>query len=274
MLQRLKNWWTPLRGGPDYENVRLVQIDFGHATLTAFVPPCFYPVRNARETPPELRPCAFPDDAFATGYDQRTKHLRYLLRGGEWCYWGPRRHHLLTGEPYGVISGSWNIERVKQEIVLPLHDHQALRHYLADDYDIYLNGEGGPNWDTRQHITKCYRGVHNVHLVDSIEQSIERAVASCSLKVPSDYQVTHHLPVPWLRYLWQPRFDGLVGLDAVLYSIVLDPRHLLTVSFSVIRDLPGHDHHWLPRALDDIDKVMHGTRLTFKALANKDMNDS
>ncbi|MBP7546982.1 MAG: hypothetical protein KA754_03425 [Corallincola sp.] len=209
-------------------------------------------------------PQALADDLWEKSPQRRSGHLRYSIDAGEWRYWGPRRHHLLTGEPYGVISGSWNIERVKQQITLPLDDHEALQRYLADDYDIYLNGEGGPNWDTRQQITKRYRGVHNVHLVDSIEQSIEQAVASCSLKVPSDYQVTHHLPVPWLRYLWQPRFDGLVGLDAVLYSIVLDPRHLLTVSFSVIRDLPGHDHHWLPRALDDIDKVMHGTRVTFK----------
>lgn len=274
MLQRLKDWWSPLHGGPDFENVLPIQIDLGAALLEALVPLSARRMKRIVLPPNVVETKTLPNDAFEPSYDHRTKHLTRDLYGDSWAYWGPRRHHLLTGEPYGWISGYWQVERVKQEIVLPLHDHQALRHYLADDYDIYLNGEGGPNWDTRQHITKCYRGVHNVHLVDSIEQSIERAVASCSLKVPTDYQVTHHLPVPWLRYLWQPRFDELVGLDAVLYSIVLDARHLLTVSFTITRMLPGHDHHWLPRALDDIDKVMHGTRLTFKALADKDMNNS
>lgn len=266
MLQRLKKWWTPLHGGPEFDRMRHTKTDLDSAFLECFVPPCYYHRHQLPPGPTRVIPASLQDDAFDQAPKGRTGHLSYSIDAGEWNYWGPRRHHIYTGEPYGVIGGSWNIERVKQSIELPLHDPQALQRYLEDDYDIYLNSEGGPNWKTREHITKSYRGRHTEVLIDSIERSIEKAIANCVLKPPKDYQITTHLPVPWLRYTWRPRWDSQDGIDAVFYTIVLDQRHLLTVSFSVIRDLSEHTDKWLPQALVDIDRVMTGTRLMFKEL--------
>ena len=261
MRQLIRRSLPILRGGPDFANSILYKVDCGAATIEFLVPHSPIGGFSYRRPPAQLDLGAPPPELMEKASEERTGHSRIALNAANWMYGGPWWR--CGQEPYVIVTQTWTIERVKNGLTLDPANLEALKAYLAQDYEAYFESEGGPNAEVRRKAYECFEQRDGP--IERYKEDIESWVKVGSRTLPSDYTQRRIADTEWVRYTWEPKFKGQP--NDIHYSTLVDPKNILTVGFCLTRMTPGTDTYWLKTALKDIEQVMTGTTVKHHRLS-------
>ena len=259
--------FKPLRGGPllddcTHQHVDCGSVDIDFFLLRAYLGTDVYPSKI------DLDDDRFFDDCAS---DKRTKHIYATIGVTNWSYYSPlwdiNRYLPIPHDPYAIITTIWQIERVKRGMRLDVGDMAGLERYLRDDYELFLESEGGRNWKLRRDIKKEFGAL--AHLEPEEAQAfVDSQIELVLLSPPSTYETLLFNGLPWLRHVWNEQ-PGRSLPTAFNYSRTLSDRSILTVYFGINHMSGGGGRHyarWRKTFLRDSEALMGGLTITPKCL--------
>lgn len=261
LVRPLRAPFKEILGGPALEHCAHRLVDCGTVDVEFFLPaPSFgggtrFPDKLDLNNPPPME---------TTIGDPRTGHEVIDMGVSNWKYGRPKlelsRFLPIPQEPYVIVTAFWQLERIKNGIQLEVENTELLEQYLHDDYDAYMENEGGLNWKVRTRTQKEMepRGWD--------QESIDEEIAIQLFDPPKHYEPTVFNGITWLRYNWAPLQNYPKALN---YTCVLTPEFLLTFTLTLTQMIPGSLKHWWSPLVEDSEILMQGTKLHFKELPEK-----
>jgi hypothetical protein len=263
LRKKYQEWFVGPLGGPDFNESVHHQVDYGAIELDLLFPRSH--IAPNKKTKPKQ--CNLYDLTASTdgevSADSNTAHKIVSTVASAWSYFRPKINRIALN-PYVVMTAIWDIQVIKLPELTTLFDPLTLQFYLEQDYDSFLNDEGGDNWEIRKYYHDKYS--ERSEPLEYYKDEIASFLPGKLLYPPNDYQVQKINDINWLRFSYRPMLNKL---DEIFYIVQVSPHHMLSVSFAFTRFGTASDEKWLPKALDDIDKIMTGTSIKWKALEGK-----
>lgn len=263
MRQFIQRSLPVLRGGPDFGDSSLYEVDCGTATIEFLATRSPIDGPGSKVPPTQVNLDSPPLELMEKASESRTGHSRIVLNAANWMYGGPWWR--CGQEPYVVVTQTWKIERVKGDLSLDTENIEELKEYLAQDYEAYFESEGGPNAEVRREAYEIFEKRNGP--IELHERGITAFIKSRTLTLPSDFKLKRVAEMDWVRFTWEPKFKGQP--KAIFYCTMVNAKNILTVGFSFVRMTPDSETYWLKTALKDIDRVMTGTRVKYRSLSAK-----
>jgi hypothetical protein len=257
--------FKPLRGGPLLDDCSHQHVDCGSVDIDFFLPRAYLGT-DAYPSKIDLDDDRFFDDCAS---DKRTKHIYATIGVSNWSYYSPfwdiNRLLPIPQDPYVIITAIWQIERVKRGVMLEVGDVAGLERYLRDDYELFLESEGGRNWELRRDVKEEFGTLDHLE-PEEAQAFVDSQIKLVLLSAPNTYETLVFNGVPWLRYIW----DEQQSLPtAINYSRTLSSRTILTVYFGISHMSGGGGRHyarWREAFLRDSEALMSGLTITPKCL--------
>lgn len=256
--------FKPLRGGPLLDDCTHQHVDCGSVDIDFFLPRAYFGT-GSRPSRIDLE-----DEKSFSGRasKERAEHAYAKIGGSNWSYYGPfwdiKRYLPIPQGPYAIITPIWQIERVKHGMRLDVGDMGGLERYLREDYELFLESEGGRNWELRRDVKEEFKTMHP----EDAQAIIDYQLKHMLLSPPDTYETLLFNGLPWLRYVWNEQ-PGRSLPTAFNYSRTLSDRSILTVYFGItyMSSGGGRDYaRWRKTFLRDSEALMGGLTITPKCL--------